>query len=76
MGMLKDGKSMEQVSDEILRAYLLRCYATVSKQYGPIENMAPEIGVSYLFAMRKEGKINISLNSGGELVECTISAVN
>ena len=72
----KDGKSEEQVVDEILRHYLLRCYATVAKQYQPIENMSPEQGVEYLFEMRNEGRIRISLDSVGELIECTISPVN
>jgi hypothetical protein len=72
----KDGKSEEQVVDEILRSYLLRCYATVAKQYQPIENMSPEQGVEYLFELRNEGRIRISLDSVGEHIECTISSVN
>jgi hypothetical protein len=72
----KDGKSEEQVVDEILRSYLLRCYTTVSKQYQPIEDMSPEQGVEYLFELRNEGRIRISLNSVGERIECTINLVN
>ena len=72
----KDGKSEEQVIDEILRSYLLRCYTTVSKQYQPIEDMSPEQGVEYLFELRNEGRIRISLNSVGERIECTINPVN
>jgi hypothetical protein len=72
----KDGKSMKQVADEILRSYLLRCYATVSKQYPPIAGMNPEEGVDCLFKLRNEGKIRIALDSVGELVECKISSVN
>ena len=72
----KDGKSMEQVVDEILEDYLLRCYATVSRQYQPIENMPAEQGVEYLFEMRNAGKITISLVSVGDLVECEIKPVN
>ncbi len=71
----KDGKTEEQVVDEILRDYLLRCFATVSKQYEPIQKMTPEQGVEYLFKMRNEGKINISLYHKGELINCNISQV-
>ena len=72
----KDGKTQEQVIDEILRDYLLRCFATVSKKYEPIQKMNPEQGVDYLFKMRNEGKINISLYPEGELIECDISLIN
>lgn len=72
----KDGKTMEQAADEMLRSYLIRCYATVSKQYPPITGMNPDEGVGCLFKLRNEGKIRISLDSVGELVECKISYVN
>jgi len=48
----KEGKSIEQVADEVLKSYLIRCYATVSKQYQPIASMKPEEGVEYLFKMQ------------------------
>jgi hypothetical protein len=76
MPKFKDGKTEEQALDEILRDYLLRCFSTISKQYEPIENMLPEQGVQYLFKMRNEGKIKISLYPEGELVKCTISLIN
>lgn len=72
----KAGKSMDQVVDEILEGYLLRCYTTVSRQYQPIENMPAEQGVAYLFEMRNAGKITISLYSVGDLVKCEIKPVN
>jgi len=72
----KDGKTKEQAIDEILRDYLLRCFATVSKQYEPIQNMTPEQGVEYLFKMRNDRKINISLCPEGELIKCNISLIN
>ena len=72
----KDGKSKEHVADELLKSYLIRCYATVSKQYQPIESMPPEKGVEHLFKLRNEGKIRISLDSTGELMGCTISYIN
>ncbi len=72
----KEGKSIEQVADEVLKSYLIRCYATVSKQYQPIASMKPEEGVEYLFKLRNEGKIRISLDNVGEIVDCTISHIN
>ena len=72
----KDDKGIEQVADELLRSHLIRCYATVSKQYPPIVGMSPEEGVGYLFKLRNEGKIRIALDSVGELSECTIICVN
>jgi len=76
MPKFKDGKTKEQVIDEILRDYLLRCFATISKQYEPIQKMSPEQGVEYLFKMRNEGKIKISLYPEGELIGCNISLIN
>ena len=72
----KDGKSLEQAADEILRNHLIRCYSTVSKQYQPIASMNPEDGVNYLFKLRNEGKIRIALDSTGELIECKIIYIN
>ena len=71
-----DGKSLEQVADEILRNHLIRCYSTISKQYQPIASMNPEDGVDFLFKLRNEGKIRIALDSIGELIECKIIYVN
>ena len=71
----KDGKSMEQAADEVLRSHLMRCYATVSN-HPEIIGMNPEEGVECLFKLRNKGKIRISLDSVGELVECKISYVN
>jgi len=72
----KNGKSLKQVADEILEDYLFRCYPTVSRNYAPIKDMPPDEGVPYLFQMRNDGKIVISLESHGDLIECNISEVN
>lgn len=76
MERFKNNKSKEQVLDELLRKYLLRCYSTISKQYLPIENMSPEQGIEHLFKLRNEGKIMISLDSVGELIECKINHIS
>ena len=71
----KDGKSMEQAADEVLRSHLMRCYATVSN-HPEIIGMNPEEGVECLLQLRNKGKIRISLDNVGEMVECKISYVN
>ena len=68
----KNGKSLEQAAEQILRDYLLRCYATVSKQYRPLQDMTPEQGVAYLLRLRDEGKLSVSLYPEGDLVKCRI----
>ena len=55
---------------------ILRCYATISRQYQPILGMNPEDGVMHLFKLRSEGKIKISLHSVGDRIKCTISSIN
>ena len=68
----KNANSIEQAAEQILQDYLLRCYATVSKQYQPIQHMAPDQGVEYLLRLRDEGKLSISLYPEGDLVKCRI----
>ena len=68
----KNGKSFEQAAEQVLRDYLLRCYATVSKQYQPLQQMPPDQGVEYLLRLRDEGKLRISLYPEGDLVKCRI----
>ena len=76
MSKLRNYKDLKQAADKVLQSYLMRCYTTVSKQYPPIEGMNPEEGVEHLLKLRDEGKIRISLDSVGELIECTISSIN
>ena len=72
----KDGKTIEQAADAVLRNYLIRCYAAVSKEYPPIADMNPEDGVMQLFKLRNEGKIEITLHTAGDLIKCKIKAIN
>ena len=72
----KDGKTIEQAADAVLRNYLIRCYAAVSKEYPPIAGMNPEDGVMQLFKLRNEGKIEITLQAVGDRVNCRIKAIN
>ena len=72
----RDGKSLEQAAEDVLRSYLIRCYATVPKQYKPIAGINPEEGVRHLLNLRNEGKIRITFESVGERIECTITYLN
>ncbi len=72
----KDGKTIEQAADDVLRNYLIRCYAAVSKEYPPIAGMNPEDGVMQLFKLRNEGKIEITLQAVGDRINCRIKAIN
>ena len=72
----KDGKTIGQAADVVLRNYLIRCYAAVSKEYPPIAGMNPEDGVMQLFKLRNEGKIEITLHTVGDSIKCRIKAIN
>ena len=41
MGIWKDGKTTEEVADEVLRNYLIRCHGIISKDYPEIANRNP-----------------------------------
>ena len=53
----KDGQTLEQVTEKLIRDYLLRCYSNISKQYVPIAEMTPEEGVDYLLKLKNDGKV-------------------
>ena len=72
----KDGKTIEQAADVVLRNYLTRCYAAISKEYPPIAGMNPEDGVMQLFKLRNERKIEITLQAVGDSIKCRIKAIN
>ena len=72
----KDGKTIEQAADVVLRNYLTRCYAAISKEYPPIAGMNPEDGVMQLFKLRNEGKIEFTLHTVGDSIKCRIKAIN
>jgi len=72
----KDGQTLEQVTEKLIRDYLLRCYSNVSKQYLPIAEMTPEVGVDYLLKLKKDGKVKIEFETIGERIMCSITPVN
>jgi hypothetical protein len=71
----KDDQTLEQVTEKLIRDYLLRCYSNVSKQYLPIADMKPEEGVDYLLKLKKDGKVKIEFETIGERVMCSITPV-
>jgi hypothetical protein len=72
----KDGKTLEQVTEELTRDYLLICYSDISNQYSPIADMDPEEGVDYLLKLKKEGQITIEFRTVGERIKCSIKPTN
>lgn len=75
--MWKDGKTDEQVAEDVLRKYLVRCYRTVSRGYPEIAGMAPTNAADYLIHLRNTGRIRISLfNKAPNLIGCRIEETN
>ncbi len=74
MGIWKAGKTTEQVAQEILRKYLIRCHEIVSKEYPEIANLNPPEAADYLLYLRKTGRIAISLyNKSPREIRCKIT---
>ena len=77
MTIWKDGKTDQQVADDVLRKYLIRCYRTISNDYPEISNMDPTNAADYLIHLRNTGRIRIELfNKTAPLVGCRIVELN
>jgi len=77
MTIWKDGKTAQQVADDVLRNYLIRCHRTVSHDYPEISNMAPTNAADYLMHLRNTGRIRIKLfNKTPNLIGCRIEEVD
>lgn len=77
MRIWKDGKTDQEVADEVLRNYLIRCHRTVSHDYPEISNMAPSNAADYLIQLRNTGRIRIKLfNKAPNLIGCRIEEVD
>ncbi len=61
MAMWKDGKTTEQVAEEVLRSYLIRCHQLVAEDYPQIAGMEPTKAADYLLQLRRTGRIKITL---------------
>lgn len=72
----KNGMTAKQAAEVILRKYLIRCHATVSKQYPEIAQMSPVNAADYLLHLRKTGRITMKLWTDSiNQVRCSIESV-
>jgi hypothetical protein len=77
MTMWKNGKTTEEVAEELLRNYLIRCHRLVSKDYPEIAGMEPTKAADYLLHLRKTGRIEITLfNKSPDAIGCKITDVD
>ena len=74
MGIWKDGKTTEEVAEEVLRNYLIRCHRIISKDYPEIANLNPTEAADYLLCLRNTGRIAIKLyNKSPREIGCKIT---
>ncbi|MBL7131248.1 MAG: hypothetical protein ISS45_07605 [Candidatus Omnitrophica bacterium] len=64
--------SLEEVTDKILRDYLIRCHRIMSKDYQEIKDMKPEDSANFLMHLRKTGKIDIKFKCIDNRIRCKI----
>ena len=69
MNMWKNGKTTDEVAEQVLRNDLIRCHRFVSKDYAEIARREPTKAADYLLHLRKTGRIEITLfnKSPGEI---------
>ena len=71
--MWKNGKTTEQVAEELLRNYLIRCHQLVAKDYPEIVGMEPTKAADYLLHLRRTGRVEITLfNKSPDTIGCKI----
>ena len=61
MAAWKNSKTTEQVAEEMLRDYLIRCHRIISDDYPEIANMDPSNGADFLLHLRETDRIEIKL---------------
>jgi predicted metal-dependent enzyme (double-stranded beta helix superfamily) len=77
MTMWKNGKTTDEVAEELLRNYLIRCHRFVSKDYPEIARMEPTKAADYLLHLRKTGRIEIThFNKSPSEIGCKIVDVD
>jgi len=73
----KDGKTTEQVVEEILRSHLIRCHGIISKEYPEIAGMTPVNAADYLLYLKHTGRVAITLhNKSPTLIGCKIAELS
>ena len=69
----KDGKTTEQVAEEVLRKYLIRCHGIISEEYPEIAGMTPVNAADYLLHLKSTGRVDIRLyNKNENQIGCRI----
>ena len=72
MSIFKNNMSLKEVTDKILRDYLIQCHHIISKDYQEIKNMEPEDSANFLMHLKKIGKIDIQLKCINNKIQCKI----
>ncbi len=57
----KDNKTDDQVAEDVLRKYLIRCHSTIGKDYAEVAGMEPAKAADFLIHLRNTGRIRIEL---------------
>ncbi len=74
MGIWKDGKTIEQVAEEVIRSHLIRCHDIISKEYPEIAGMTPVHAADYLLHLKHTGRVAITLyNKSPTEIGCKIT---
>ena len=68
----KDGKTTEQVLEEVIRDYLIRCHKIISKNYPKIAGMDPIRAADHLLQLKRTGRAEIKLHCESDKISCTI----
>ena len=69
----KDNKTDDQVLEDLLRNYLIRCHRIISKDYPEVAGMDPTNAADFLINLRSTGKIQIKLfNETPTIIGCRI----
>lgn len=73
----ENNKTDDQVADEVLRKYLIRCHSTIGKDYAGVAGMDPAKAADFLIHLRNTGRIQIGLfNETPTLIGCRIVELN
>lgn len=73
----KDNKTDDQVAEDVLRKYLIRCHPIISKDYTEVAGMDPANAADFLIHLRNTGRIQIGLfNETPTLIGCRIVELN
>ena len=58
----KDGQTIHEVAEKVLRSYLIRCHGVIAADYPEIARMEPANAADYLLHLRRTNRIRIELH--------------